>query len=110
MLSLATALIFETITSGSLLQAAAPILYGGFLSVGVAYTLQIFGQKHAQPAPAAIILSMEMVFAAIGGAIILHENLGARGILGCALMFTGMLLSQLHYFYYHSASSTAQSG
>ncbi len=98
LLSLATALGFEAITLTGLRDAAIPILYGGILSVGIAYTLQIFGQKHAQPAPAAIILSLEMVFAAIGGAIVLHEGLGARGIAGCALMFAGMLLSQLQVF------------
>ena len=97
-LSLATALMFETITLTGLREAAIPILYSGILSVGVGYTLQIFGQKHAQPAHAAIILSLETVFAAIGGAIILHESLGARGIAGCLLMFAGMLMSQLQAF------------
>jgi drug/metabolite transporter (DMT)-like permease len=95
LLSLAAALGFEAITLSGLREAAIPILYGGILSVGIAYTLQIFGQKHAQPAPAALILSLETVFAALGGAILLHESLGARGVLGCALMFAGMLLSQL---------------
>jgi drug/metabolite transporter (DMT)-like permease len=94
-LSLAAGLMFETTTLAGIRGAAIPILYGGILSVGVAYTLQIFGQKHAQPAPAAIIMSLETVFAALGGAILLHESLGTRGVLGCALMFTGMLLSQL---------------
>jgi drug/metabolite transporter (DMT)-like permease len=98
MLSLTAALVFETITPAGLREAAIPILYGGVLSVGIAYTLQIFGQKHAQPAPAAIILSLETVFAALGGAVLLHESLAARGILGCVLMFAGMLLSQLQAF------------
>jgi drug/metabolite transporter (DMT)-like permease len=94
-LSLAIALAFETITPAGLREAAVPILYGGILSVGIAYTLQIFGQKNAQPASAAIIMSLETVFAALGGAIILHESLGARGVAGCLLMFAGMLMSQL---------------
>jgi drug/metabolite transporter (DMT)-like permease len=94
-LSLATALMFETVTPTGLREAAIPILYGGILSVGIAYTLQIFGQKHAQPAHAAIIMSLETVFAALGGGIILHEGLGARGIAGCSLMFAGILMSQL---------------
>jgi drug/metabolite transporter (DMT)-like permease len=98
-LSLAAALIFETITAAGIRQALIPILYGGILSTGVAYTLQIFGQKHARPAPAAIIMSMETVFAAAGGAVILGESLEARGILGCAFMLAGMLLSQLQNFY-----------
>jgi len=77
------------------LSAAIPILYGGILSVGVAYTLQVVAQKHANPAHAAIILSLEAVFAALGGWIILGETLTPRGLLGCALMFAGMLASQL---------------
>ncbi len=77
------------------LSAAIPILYGGVLSVGVAYTLQVVAQKHANPAHAAIILSLEAVFAALGGWIILGETLTPRGLLGCALMFAGMLASQL---------------
>ncbi|HRS22490.1 MAG TPA: EamA family transporter, partial [Clostridia bacterium] len=79
-------------------QAAIPILYGGLLSVGVAYTLQVVAQKHAKPSHAAIILSMESVFAALGGALLLGENLGGRGYLGCALMFAGMLLTQVNIF------------
>jgi drug/metabolite transporter (DMT)-like permease len=109
-LSLATALMFEAITLTGLREAAIPILYGGILSVGVAYTLQIFGQKHAQPAHAAIIMSLETVFAALGGAIILHEGLGARGIAGCSLMFAGMLMSQLQNLIGQARLSKIQSG
>lgn len=97
-LSIAVALIFEDIAISRLSQALIPILYGGLLSVGVAYTLQVVAQKNAKPSHAAIILSMETVFAAIGGAILLHENLGARGYLGCGLMFAGMLLTQVQNF------------
>ena len=94
-LSLAAALIFEKITLTGISQALIPILYGGICSVGIAYTLQVVGQKHAKPSHAAIVLSMESVFASIGGLIILHENLGMRGYLGCALMLSGMLISQI---------------
>ncbi len=94
-LSLIMAVFFEKITLESIRLAAIPILYGGICSVGIAYTLQIFGQKHAKPSHAAIILSMETVFGAIGGLLILHENLGVRGYFGCLMMLTGMLLSQL---------------
>ena len=94
-LSLTVGVIFEKITLQGLYQAIIPILYGGICSVGVAYTLQVIGQKHAKPAHAAIILSMESVFASIGGLIILNEKLGTRGYLGCALMLSGMLISQL---------------
>ncbi|MCP6429147.1 DMT family transporter, partial [Klebsiella pneumoniae] len=66
-LSMGTALGLETITFAGLNGAFIPILYGGFCSVGIAYTLQVVGQKHSPPAQAAIILSMETVFATIGG-------------------------------------------
>lgn len=94
-LSLIVAIIFEKITLYGLYQALVPILYGGLLSVGVAYTLQVVAQKHAKPSHAAIILSLEAVFAAIGGTILLGENLGFRGYFGCALMLLGMLFTQL---------------
>ena len=93
-LSLTAALIFEKITLTGISQALIPVLYGGICSVGIAYTLQVVGQKHAKPSHAAIVLSMESVFASIGGLIILHENLGIRGYIGCALMLSGMLISQ----------------
>jgi drug/metabolite transporter (DMT)-like permease len=75
--------------------AAVPILYGGLLSVGVAFTLQALGQRRAPPAHAALLLSTEAVFAALGGWWLLGERLGARGLAGCALMFAGMLCAQL---------------
>lgn len=93
-LSLTVALIFEEISIQSLSMIIIPLLYGGTLSAGVAYTLQAIGQKHAKPSHAAIALSMESVFASIGGYLILKENLGARAYVGCALMLAGMLLSQ----------------
>ncbi|MBP2653889.1 MAG: putative superfamily transporter inner rane protein [Firmicutes bacterium] len=93
-LSLFTALLIETITLSGIIQAGIPLLYGGICSVGIAYTLQIVGQKHAAPAHAAIILSMEMVFAALGGFAILDEKLAAQEFLGCILMFAGMLIAQ----------------
>lgn len=94
-LSLITALCIETIAWNGIAQAGIPILYGGLFSVGIAYTLQVVGQKSASPSHAAIILSMETVFAAIGGYLIINEQLGARELWGCGLMFTGMLVSQL---------------
>lgn len=94
-LSMSVALYFEEITMQGLQQALIPILYGGICSVGIAYTLQVIGQKNAKPSHAAIILSMEAVFASIGGVLILSENLGTRGYIGCAFMLLGMLLSQL---------------
>lgn len=94
-LSLITAALVEDISMRSISQAAIPILYGGLLSVGIAYTLQVIAQREAHPAHAAILLSMEAVFAAIGGWLILDEIIPARGLFGCGLMLAGMLLSQL---------------
>ena len=94
-LSLSVAFATETITWEGVSQAGIPILYGGIFSVGIAYTLQVIGQKNASPASAAIIMSMETVFAAIGGYFLIDEILGSRELWGCALMFAGMLLSQL---------------
>ncbi|SEO82252.1 DMT family transporter [Paenibacillus sp. OV219] len=88
----------ETITLDGLSQALVPILFGGIVSVGIAYTLQVVGQKNAQPTQAAIIMSMETVFAVIGGYLILDELLGMRGIVGCLLMLTGMIIPQLPQF------------
>jgi drug/metabolite transporter (DMT)-like permease len=94
-LSLITSIIFEKNNLSMYLSATAPILYGGIMSVGVAYTLQVVAQKKARPAHAAIILSLEAVFAAMGGWIILDEILTPRAMTGCSLMFCGMLISQL---------------
>ena len=95
LLSLIGAVATEEISLAGLQGAALPIAYGGLLSVGVAYTLQVVAQRDARPAPAAIILSLEAVFAAIGGWILLDEILTIRALIGCGLMLTGMLLSQL---------------
>ena len=94
--SLMTAVVIETASVANIAAAALPIIYGGALSVGVAYTLQVVAQRHAHPAHAAILLSLEAVFAAIGGWLILGEVMSSRGMVGCILMFTGMLVSQLY--------------
>jgi drug/metabolite transporter (DMT)-like permease len=94
-LSLVCAVAFEEVSLAGIRGAAVPILYGGLLSVGLAYTLQVVAQRDANPTHAAILLSFESVFAALGGAVILGERLGPRGVLGCALLFAGMLASQL---------------
>ena len=93
--SLITAFAVETVAWQGIYQAAVPILYGGLISVGIAYTLQVVAQRHAHPAHAAILLSMETVFAAIGGWLVLGEIISTRGLVGCGLMLAGMLLSQL---------------
>lgn len=109
-LSLAVAFSIETITFSGISQAAIPILYGGIFSVGVAYTLQVIGQKSASPSHAAIILSMETVFAAIGGYLVLEEQLSAIELMGCALMLAGMLISQLQSILAVEKQNTAQPG
>ncbi len=86
--------VFEDFTAAPFTEALVPILYCGFMSVGVAYTCQILGQKHCEPTSASIIMSTESVFSAIGGAIILNERMESTGYLGCVLIFVGILLSQ----------------
>lgn len=76
-------------------QALIPLLYGGIGSVGIAYTCQLLGQRDADPTFAAIVLSTEAVFSAIGAAIILGEKMQAAGYIGCALIFVGIVLSQI---------------
>lgn len=79
----------------AILAAAGPILYAGLLSTGVAYTLQVVAQRDAPPAHAAIILSLEAVFAVIGGMVMLGETLPGRALVGCGLMLAGMITSQI---------------
>ncbi len=97
LLSLGVSLLIETPTLAGALAGWQPILYAGLVSVGVAYTLQVVGQKSAKPAHAAIILSLESVFAALGGVWLLNESLSSRAWLGCGLMLAGMLLSQIRW-------------
>jgi drug/metabolite transporter (DMT)-like permease len=94
-ISLLLAAVFETTTLNGVIAAAPAILYGGLFGVAVGFTLQVVAQQHAIASHAAIILSLEAVFAAIAGALLLGEVLALRGYLGCALMFGGMLLAQL---------------
>ncbi len=95
LLSLIAALRWETITLAGLRGAALPIFYGGVLSVGVAYTLQVVAQREASATHAAIIMSLEAVFAALGGWVLLGESMKMRALAGCGLMIGGMILSQL---------------
>lgn len=74
------------------------VIYTGVLSIGAGYTLQVFGQKEAPPADAAIILSLEAVFAALFGWVLLDEYLSIVQLLGCAFMVTGMVLSQVSVY------------
>ena len=76
-------------------SCTVPILYSGIMSCGVAYTLQIIGQRYTEPTPASIIMSLESVFAALAGWILLHESLSPKEILGCVLMFAAIIVVQL---------------
>ena len=93
--SLIASLIIESTTLQNILDASVPILYAGVVSVGIAYTLQVVAQRDAHPSHAAIIMSLEAVFALIGGWIILDESIPLRGLIGCGLTLTGMIISQV---------------
>ena len=85
----------ETIVPAFLIMAIVPVLYRSLFSIGVAYTLQIVGQRHVAPAKAAVIFSLETVFSVVGGAILINEVMTGRAYFGCALIFCGIILSQL---------------
>jgi len=92
--SLVVAVLTEQIQLSTIMQALAPILYGGLGSVGIAYTLQVVAQKDAPAAHSAIILCLEGVFATIGGVLLLSEPFGLRSLLGSFLMLAGMIATQ----------------
>jgi drug/metabolite transporter (DMT)-like permease len=94
-LNLAAGLAFEGWSSAAVFQARWAILYSGILSIGVGFTLQGVGQRHAPPTDAALILSMEAVFAALAGFAYLGEMLDARQALGCGLILAAILLAQI---------------
>jgi drug/metabolite transporter (DMT)-like permease len=94
-LALAWALVAEPTTLAGVRAAMGPMLYGGVLSVGVAFTAQVVAQRHAHASDAAIILSAETVFAAIFGYLVLGERLGPTGLIGCGLILGAMLSIQV---------------
>ena len=94
-LSLLLVLIFEEINFDKIFLESYEILYAGVLSGGVAFVLQLFGQKHIPAAPAAIVMSLEGVFATISAWIIINQILGLGNIIGCFLILSGVLISQL---------------
>jgi len=87
--------IFENPQITDILAAYLPILYAGIMSCGVAYTLQIIGQKNMDPTIASLILSLESVFSALAGWMILGQGLSAKELLGCGLVFVAVLLAQM---------------
>jgi drug/metabolite transporter (DMT)-like permease len=94
-LSLIGGLSFEPFSTEGLALALPSILYAGLCSGGIAYTLQILAQKYTPPAEAALILSLESVFAAVSGAVLLSERLTSAAMLGCALIFLGVILVEV---------------
>lgn len=104
-LCLICALIFEDISFGAVYRARIPILYTGIMSSGIAYTCQILGQKNANPTAAAIVLSTESVFSAIGEFLILglimksdsYQPMTAKKYLGCAIIFCSIIISQMKF-------------
>lgn len=97
-ISAAVMFITEKPDMGILIQAWLPVVYAGVLSSGVGYTFQILGQKTAEPAVASVIMSMESVFAALFGWVILGEMLNFRELSGCALVFASVILAQVPDF------------
>lgn len=94
-LSVICMFVFETPQLANINAAIVPIMYSGFLSSGVAYTLQIVGQKHTQPAVASLLMCLESVFAVLAGWVVLHEALSQRELIGCAVMFVAIILTKL---------------
>ena len=89
------ALLFENPTVADFAANAGPILYCGVLSSGVAYTLQILGQRDLNPAVASLIMCLESVFGALGGWLLLNQDLSMRELAGCGLIFGAVVLAQL---------------
>ena len=87
--------VFETPDMAAIISAWMPVLYAGVLSCGVAYTLQIIGQRNVNPTIASLILSLESCFSVLAGWVILHEKLSMKESLGCVLMFMAIILAQL---------------
>lgn len=94
-LSLLCCFLFEQPDFASIGSAAIPIVYAGVFSSGIAYTLQMVGQKYAEPAVATIVMSLESVFAALAGWLILSERLKGAELIGCVLVFAAVVIAQL---------------
>lgn len=94
-ISIPLAFIFEDIVWANVFQCWLPILYAGVLSCGVAYTLQIIAQKDTDPMVTSLLMSMESVFAVVAGAIVLHEMMTIKELLGCAIMLAAIIIVQM---------------
>jgi len=94
LVSLVGSLLFERISVAGLAAASGAIAYSGVLSVGVAFTLQVMGQRRVDPSRAGVLLSLEAAFAILGGWMVLGEHLSTRALVGCGLMLAAMVLAQ----------------
>lgn len=94
-LSALVAAFTEAPTWSGVIDCAVPLLYAGVLSSGAAFSLQILGQQHLPPEPASLIMSLESVFAVLAGWLILNQTLSPTELLGCCLVFTGVILCQV---------------
>lgn len=88
-------LFFETPSFAAILNAAGPLLYAGILSCGIAYTLQVIGQRGIDPAIASMIMCLESVFSVIAGFLLLNQRMTPREILGCGIMFAATVAAQM---------------
>ncbi len=95
LISLVLAFIFESPSASSIWGSKIEIMYAGFLSSGIAYTLQIVAQKSADPTSATLIMSLESVFAVLSGWVVLGEKLSIKELMGCLLVFIAVLLAQI---------------
>jgi drug/metabolite transporter (DMT)-like permease len=94
-LSMVMMMVTESPKTEDILACWLPLGYAGVLSMGVAYSLQIIGQKHVEPTPASLIMSMESVFAMVFGWLLLNESMAVHELIGCALVFAAVILSQI---------------
>ena len=94
-LSGAVGLALESVSLGALAASIVPLLFAGVLGVGLTYTVQIYAQRFTPASVAALLMSMEAVFSAIGGVILLHESLSVREWLGCGIMLLTIFYIQI---------------
>lgn len=90
-------MLFEKVSTDIIIDCAKPLIFAGVVVTGVAYTLQVYGQKNTPPVLASLILSLESVFAVLGGMVILGETLTVKETIGCLIMITAIVLSQLRF-------------
>lgn len=97
LLSAVTMVFLENPEPENIVNCWLPLGYAGIFSMGIAYSLQIIGQKHVEPTPASLIMSLESVFAVLFGWLLLKETMAPHEILGCCLVFSGVILSQIPF-------------